>query len=104
MSSHKLVEHHLLKKGTLENLSKDSGVSLETIRNLYYKKVEDPRIGTVLALCEALNTPVVSLYPYSLSMEGEENLLLNYRVCNPCGRKLICCIAEQIAGTEELRL
>lgn len=82
---------------SMEELSTLSGVPLETIRNLFYHKAENPRLNTVLALSRALNVSVESLVQNTVqnAADEDENLLLeNYRRCSPHGKYLIDLIAS----------
>jgi len=85
------------QKITLETLSSQSGVPLETIRNLFYHKAENPRLKTVISLCQALNISVESLISdmyLPIIMEDEKILLEYYRQCSSHGKQLICLIAS----------
>lgn len=85
---------------SLEILSQKSGLPLETIRNLFYHKAENPRLKTVAALSRALNVPIEALLPESLQIpeSNDEKLLLeHYRQCSSHGKHLIQCIASMEA-------
>ncbi len=82
---------------TMEMLSLQSGVPLETIRNLFYHKAENPRLKTVLSLSRALNVPIEALLPPTIpSTErlDEQQLISDYRQCSSHGKHLICFIAS----------
>jgi len=55
MIREKLIELMTYRKMTIQSLSDSSGLSVETVKNLIYGKVTDPRLSTILPLCHALN-------------------------------------------------
>lgn len=60
------------KRGiTLENLSLQSNVPLETIRNIIYRRAKNPRVDTVLALSRTLNVTMEYLVGAGLNEEDE---------------------------------
>lgn len=84
---------------TLETLSQLSGVPVETIRNLLYRKAENPRLKTVLALSRAPNISIESLLSNPIYTTEEQQLLEHYRRCSPHGRHLTRFIAAMESET-----
>ncbi len=84
---------------TMEMLSLQSGVPLETIRNLFYHKAENPRLKTVLALSRALGVTVESLLSVEQNADDPEDklLLYHYHQASSHGQHLIRFIASMEA-------
>ena len=70
-----------IKKMTAGELAERSGIPEETIRNIIYEKVRNPRIDTVECLSRALQVPIEQLLQEHAPDETE--LLCRYRLCNP---------------------
>ncbi|MBQ8638652.1 MAG: helix-turn-helix transcriptional regulator [Lachnospiraceae bacterium] len=98
MISEQLRNQLTRRRITMEDLSSRSGVPLETIRNLMYRKARNPRLGTVVALCRALNLTIDSFLQNS-ACEPEFQLLEQYRLCSVNGKSLIRLIAALDSDT-----
>ena len=72
-----------------EDLAEKSGLPIETIRNIWYGKTEDPKISTVLAIGEATGHGVNCLMGKCQHTPQERALLRNYRACGSHGKALI---------------
>lgn len=74
---------------------------VETIKNILYGKVTDPRASTVIRMARALKTTPCELLGY-VSFD-EENLLENYRKCGVHGKLILEFLAEKhaLAGDKE---
>lgn len=59
------------KRWRIADLERASGVSRETIRKLYYGKVDAIRMDTLDAICRALDCQVGDLMVYVPSQDGE---------------------------------
>lgn len=77
-------------------------IPLETVRNLYYGKVKDPRVSTMLSLSNALHISVNCLMGETLFSEEEDLLVTNYRQCGSHGKHLLQQIAKIEADTAKL--
>lgn len=87
----------------MQQLSDMSSVPMETLKNLYYGKVKDPKISTVMQLSKSLNVTMnflVGLSPYN---EEEKELIMNYRKCGIHGRSIVnlICRYESAASQKE---
>lgn len=51
----RLLEIMAYRNMTISELSNASGLSIETVKNLVYGRVNDPRLSTLLPICDALN-------------------------------------------------
>lgn len=74
---------------TLSNLADMVDIPFETLRNLYYSKVKNPTLSTILSICNALNVPVdymLNRCPYS---KEETEIIQNYRDCGLHGKSFI---------------
>ena len=90
MFSDKIRELMIERDISLTDLAELSGVPFETLRNIYYRKVKDPKVSTAFQLASALEVTVEYLLKdmstteeeaeNSEGQEGiEEELLENYR-------------------------
>lgn len=74
---------------TLQQLSDQSGVPLETLRNFYYNKINEPKASTILKLSNALDLSMNYLCGDLLYKDDERALLLNYRNASDRGKSVI---------------
>lgn len=79
---------------TLQELSDISGVPIETVRNIYYGKVTDPKASTVLAISKALNVTINYLMGDSIYNPDETFIIKHYRKCGPHGKSIIQLVAK----------
>lgn len=81
-------------KMSYQELSERSDVPLETIRNIYYGKVTDPKVSTVLAISKVLGVSINRLMGDRIYTKAEERLIMNYRRCGHHGRSMVALIAN----------
>lgn len=55
MLKDKILEMMSCRNMTIQQLSEYSGLSIDTIKNLIYGRVTDPKLSTIIPLCKALN-------------------------------------------------
>ena len=84
---------------TKETLADKSGLPLETIKNIYYGKTEDPKVSTVLAIANATGHSMNCLMGQCPHTPQEKAILRNYRSCGPHGKSLIELLAKYEAGS-----
>lgn len=105
MFSDKIRELMIERDISLTDLAELSGVPFETLRNIYYRKVKDPKVSTAFQLASALEVTVEYLLKdmstteeeaeNSEGQEGiEEELLENYRECGNHGKAIIRLVAR----------
>lgn len=82
-----------------EKLSEESGLPLETIKNIYYGKTADPKVSTILAIANATGHSMNCLMGQCSHTPQEKLILRNYRSCGPHGKSLIELIAKYEAGS-----
>lgn len=99
MLGDKLKEIMRVKGVDCRELSNSSEVPLETIRNLYYGKVTDPKVSTVTAISKALGCSVNHLMGEEIYTPKEVNLILNYRKCGSHGKALMYLVGRYEAMT-----
>ena len=58
MFSDKIRELMIERDISLTDLAELSGVPFETLRNIYYRKVKDPKVSTAFQLASALEVTV----------------------------------------------
>ena len=86
-----LLEKHGMSK---EELAERSGVPFETVRNLYYGRVENPKASTLLAISRVLRVSVNRLAGERLYTKEEEDLIMNHRRCSQHGKNMIEFVAR----------
>ena len=69
------------------------------MRNLYYGKVKDPKVSTMLNLSHVLHRSVNWLMGESVSSKDEDALLMYYRMCGKHGKSILQQIAKYEAYT-----
>ena len=102
MFSDKIRELMIEKDISLPDLAELSGVPFETLRNIYYRKVKDPKVSTAFQLASALGVTVEYLLK-----DIETEILENYRECGNHGKAMIRVIARfeaKAARKERLHL
>lgn len=99
MLSERLKELLVIHKMTKEELAERSGVPIETIRNIYYGKVTDPKVSTVMAIAKVFNISVNCLMGECNHTPDERVLLQHYRACGHHGKSLIRISAKYEALT-----
>lgn len=80
-------------------LSEASNVPIETVRNIYYGKVKDPKASTVMAFSKALGCTVNHLMGDEVFTPKEINLVENYRKCGTHGKAIMSLIGRYEAMT-----
>ena len=81
-----------------QKLAEIAEVPVETMRNIYYGKVRDPKGSTLMALSKALNVSVNYLMGQSLYSDDEQALIRHYRKCGTHGKSIMMLIAEYEAN------
>lgn len=74
---------------TLNQLAEEADIPLETLRNIYYGKVKDTKVSTLLKLAKTLNVSVDWLAGNGVLTEKEREIISNYRTCGAHGKSLI---------------
>lgn len=74
---------------TYQELAEKADVPLETMRNLYYGRVNNPKISTLLSISRVLRVSVNRLMGERLYTQEEENLIMDYRQCGSHGKSII---------------
>lgn len=87
----------------IQDLADMTDLPLETIRNIYYGKVKDPKVSTVMAISKVLHISVNYLMGESINTKQEEMLIRHYRKCGQHGKSVVNLIAKyeaDLAKTE----
>lgn len=71
---------------------------LETVRNIYYGKSNDPKLSTAVKMAQALNMSVNCLMGQCPHSSAERAIIQNYRMCGAHGRSLIELVARYEAN------
>lgn len=118
MFSDRIRELMIEKDISIADLAELSGVPFETLRNIYYRKVKDPKVSTAFQLASALGVTVEYLLKDMDAAEEEirdgekeknieKELIENYRECGNHGRAIIRLVARfeaKAARKERLNL
>ena len=79
---------------TLQDLADKSGVPIETLRNIVYGKVTDPKISTMKAIAKVFGVSINYLLGEPFITPEESSLLTYYRRCGKHGKSVIELIAK----------
>lgn len=79
---------------TKEKLADESGLSFETVKNIYYGKTPDPKISTVMAISEATGYSMNCLMGKCQHTPQEKIILRYYRSCGKHGKSIIELVAK----------
>lgn len=95
---------YLLEKNsmTYQELAEKADIPLETMRNLYYGKVKDPKASTLLAISKVLKVSINRLMGERLYTHAEERLIMNYRRCGHHGKSIVMLTANFEADLTKL--
>ncbi len=96
--SERLRQLFLERKITWQECADLANIPLETMRNLYYGKVKDPKVSTMLNLSHVLHVSVNWLMGESVASKDEDLLLQHYRMCGVHGKSIL----QQTAKYEAL--
>lgn len=83
---------------TYQQVAEAADIPLETMRNIYYGKVKDPKCSTMLAISEVLHISVNYLIGESVCTLDEDRLIRNYRQCGKHGKSLLLNMSQNEAG------
>lgn len=82
-----------------QELAEIADIPVETMRNIYYGKVRDPKVSTMLAISKALRVSMNYLMGDRIYTHDEEKILACYRKCGTHGKSVMLLIAEYEAVT-----
>ena len=82
------------KNISLAEFAEMCDLPLETVKNVYYGKITDPRSSTVLKMSQALQLSVNCLLGVCQHTVDEKILLTNYRISGKRGKDIIQSVAE----------
>lgn len=77
------------KNITIQQLADMANLPVETVKNVYYGKTNDPKVSTVLAIANAFQISVNCLMGQCQHTAEERKLLQYYRLCGTHGKSLI---------------
>lgn len=86
------------RKISITEFAEMCDLPLETVRNVYYGKTNDPKLSTAVKMASALQLSVNCLLGQCSNTPQERNLLLHYRNCGAHGKSIIELIAKYEAG------
>ena len=73
-------------------LAEKAELPIETVRNLYYGKAKDPKVSTILSICNVLDVSVN--YLFGGITERETELVANFRKCGNHGKTFLMEMAK----------
>jgi len=82
---------------TIQQLADMANLPVETVKNIYYGKTNDPKVSTVLSIANAFNISVNCLMGQCQHTAEERKLLQYYRLCGGHGKSLISLTAKHEA-------
>ncbi len=82
-----------------ERLAEESGLPLETVRNLYYGRTTDPKASTILAISNATRYSMNCLMGQCPYASPEQSIIQNYRSCGSHGKSMIEFISKYEASS-----
>ncbi len=97
--SKRLQEILITLDWTKERLAEESGLPLETIKNLYYGKTTDPKVSTILAISEATQYSMNCLMGRCPYTSTEKTIIQSYRSCGSHGKSIIEFISKYEASS-----
>ena len=74
---------------SLNDLADIVDIPFETLRNLYYSKVQNPKLSTIVSICDALDVPVDYMLNRNTFSNEEFDIIKNYRDCGVHGKSFI---------------
>jgi transcriptional regulator with XRE-family HTH domain len=91
------------KNITIQQLADMANLPVETVKNIYYGKTNDPKVSTVLAIANAFQISVNCLMGQCQHTPEERKLLQYYRLCGNHGKKILLINAkfEAVAAKSE---
>lgn len=78
----------------MQELADQSGVPYETVKNIYYGKVTDPKISTMAAISKVFGVSINYLLGEPFISPEESEIVTYYRRCGKHGRSVISLIAR----------
>ena len=79
---------------TIQELADQSELPIETIKNVYYGKVTDPKISTMKAISKVYGVSINYMLGEPFVTPEESSLLTYYRRCGKHGKSVIELIAK----------
>lgn len=79
---------------TIQELADQSELPIETIKNVYYGKVTDPKISTMKAISKVFGVSINYMLGEPFVTPEESSLLTYYRRCGKHGKSVIELIAK----------
>ncbi|MBQ7955584.1 MAG: helix-turn-helix domain-containing protein [Lachnospiraceae bacterium] len=84
---------------SLQELADQANIPYETMRNIYYGKVTDPKVSTMMSIANVFQLSVNYLMGKSLYSPEEQALIRNYRKCGVHGKSIIMLVSKYEANT-----
>lgn len=103
MLGEQLKKIALKRNLSIQQLAEMSEVPVETMKNLYYGRVKDPKVSTVLQISQALDVSVNYLMGDMFISDEERTLVSAYRKCGNHGKSIMQLIGRyesQVAKKE----
>ncbi len=84
------IKELLAERGmSWQELAEKANIPEETLRNIYYGKVKDPKASTMLAVSKIFSCSINWLMGEQFMTKDEEELLRNYRDCGNHGKAIL---------------
>lgn len=84
---------------SIQECAEKADVPMETMRNIYYGKVKDPKVSTLMSISRVFQVSVNYLMGESLYTPEEQLLIRNYRKCGVHGKSIVSLVSRYEANT-----
>ena len=94
------IDERLIEKGmSWHELAEEANIPEETMRNIRYGKVKDPKASTLLSISRVLGCSVNWLMGEPIMTPDEEAMIRNYQKCGKHGKGILQLMAKYEANT-----
>lgn len=90
----RLRELLLTKDWSVAEFAEMADLPIETVKNIYYGRSEDPKISTVVKMAGALGISLNDLMSIDEHNDVEKEIIANYRMCGEHGKGIIAMVAK----------
>lgn len=98
MITERIKEQLKLNGMKWEELAEKADIPVDTMRNIYYGKVKDPKGSTLLAIADVFHVSINYLMGKNFISDDEKELLQYYRECGAHGKSMMHLVAKYEAA------
>lgn len=89
MLSEQLKKIAIKRNLSIQQLAEMADVPFETMKNIFYGRVQDPKVSTMMNISRALDVSVNYLMGERFFSDAEKELIKNYRKCGNHGKSIL---------------